>query len=70
MTKLKEVFKSWRFWAVFLIALGNAINELNTGSDFVATLVKFITFVAGGAAAIRTVDRFGEKVGEIPAPKQ
>ncbi len=65
MNNLKQVFKSWRFWSVFLIGLGTSVESLTNGEEFIAVLVRFVTIVAGGAAAIRTVDRFGEKVGEV-----
>ena len=69
MTQLKVVFKSWRFWSVFLIGLGTALEGLTNGEDFVAVLVKFITVIAGGAATIRTIDRFSEKVNEVKKPE-
>jgi len=70
MNNLKQVFKSWRFWSVFLIGLGTAVEGLTNGEEFVAVLIKFITVIAGGAAAVRTIDRFGEKVGEIYDPEK
>ena len=62
MNKLLEVFKSWRFWSIFLVALGRAIEQLSTGEDFLKTLIAFITTVAGGATVVRTIDRFSDKV--------
>ena len=62
MQNLLKVFQSWRFWSVFLIGLGTAINDIQAGADWVSVLVKFVTVVAGGAAAVRTIDRFSDKV--------
>ncbi len=70
MNNLKQVFKSWRFWSVFLIGLGTAIEGLTNGEEFVQVLVKFVTIIAGGAATVRTIDRFGEKVGEVIKPEE
>jgi len=65
MSQLKEVFKSWRFWSVFLIALGTAIQGLTEGKEFIEVLIQFITWIASGAAGIRTLDRAFEQFSKV-----
>jgi len=56
--------KSTRFWFVVIIALGQSVQNYASTNDFIGSLVQFITILGGGSVGIRTIDRFGEKVGE------
>jgi len=57
--------QSTRFWALLALALAIYLNDQNLISD---NLASFIFTVGAGHIGIRTVDRFGEKIGEQPSP--
>lgn len=56
-----QFLKSTRFWAMIFAAVVQYLQAENIVSPELATL---LTTIFGGFVGVRTIDRFGEKVGE------
>lgn len=67
--KIVQIFKSWRFWVIVFIAVVEKLqaeNVFDTGTF--AVILNILEYVGGGAATVRTIDRFGEKAGAKKEP--
>lgn len=63
LPKSLDFLTSVRFWKLVVVALLVALEQQGaiTG-DVAQTITRFIELILGGSVAIRTVDRFSEKL--------